>query len=133
MGLAQAQVCLQDRARAWQTLTTALRLNPPGPFDSGCYERLLSLGAIVQALNGDLHLARIPLREAESSPSPLREALGSMRTVAAALIGYTSGEDDRADDMLWDRDRRDEADGYVASAALCWTARGGAYADAELG
>lgn len=133
LGLAQAQVCLQDRDRAWQTLTTALRLNPPGPFDNGSYERLLSLGAILQAVNGDLHLARILLREAESSPSPFRESLGSMRTVAAALIAYASGEDARANEMLGDRGRRDGEDGYAASAALCWTARGGAYTEAELG
>ncbi|WP_170835547.1 LuxR C-terminal-related transcriptional regulator [Arthrobacter alpinus] len=121
LGLAEALFTQGKTATAWRAISTSIRLGNPGPFNFN-YSRVLALGAVIQAQNGQTELARTLLRDLEKYPVLFRPVLGTLINLAKAAIMHAEGDSVEADELLWSSGTAAVAKGHLATAFTYWTA-----------
>lgn len=124
LGLAQALFAQGNTATAWRAISTSLRLGNPGPFNFN-YSRVLALGAVIQAHNGQTDVARTLLRDLEKYPALLRPVLGTPTNLAKAAIMHAEGDSVKADELLWASGTAAAVRGHFATAFTYWIAHHG--------
>jgi|GEM_PF-780266 len=132
-GLVGMHVLAGEYSEAWTPLSLALRLGPPGRFDTLVpAERVLSLAAVLQARMGSARNAWLVLRELERVADARPHFLASLPAWARAETHYCEGEVEQGDELVW-RAGLDAAErGDLVSAMVCWTARAEPYTDDQL-
>lgn len=107
---------------AWSSLSVALRLGLPGPFEQQMPLRVAALGAIVPARAGNIRFARLLLRELENRELVDDPLLCAVVAWAKAEVHFAQDEIDAGNDLLWEHGVQAAAAGHLTAAMVCWTA-----------
>ncbi len=105
---------------AWRVVSTSLRLGAAGPIETTYYRRGLMMGAVLQAHGGNVPLARVLVRELDTTPRPHHPLIRSLRELAHVALGLASGASDASAQLSWQAGARYAEDGLLQPALLAW-------------
>ncbi|MFB9953621.1 LuxR C-terminal-related transcriptional regulator [Cellulomonas denverensis] len=129
--LAEAMLYLGQPRTAWLVASAALRLGPVGPIELTFQSRMLSLGALLRAREGDVTLARRLLAELDGPLCRQRPALHSYRAVAESEVTLaTNGTTDP--DALWAAGEDLAREGLDYAALHHWCAMAGPLTEQQV-